>query len=219
MSFTQKLHVAIHDILILWDASVKLFQPKNKKPYLITVSVSDLVSTFVQGIGSCWIIDVEMSSVVVNVVLERGEKKRKWNLGTTQSILHQVSLTVIHLLFTTESESARPHLHRFKRNGADILNSSQQPLLVIFLSMRYLSSKRYNYIVKQGLSKNMRPVGTILIHTVTLYQPDWFFPPPPLLPPLKPPPFPPLPCLPSLSKRPFPPLRKGLPYGLLKWTI
>lgn len=61
-----------------------------------------------------------------------------------------------------------------------------------------------------------------MIHTVTLYQPDWFFPPPPpRSPPLKgppPPPLPPpLPCRLSLSNRPSNFL-KGLPYGLLGRT-
>lgn len=60
-------------------ASLKL--PGRKlRTHLITISVGDFVSTFVQGIGSSRIIDVEVSPVVVNVVLGR-KKVSVWKMG------------------------------------------------------------------------------------------------------------------------------------------
>lgn len=55
--------------------------PERKlRTHLITISVGDLVSTFVQGIGSSRIINVEMSPAVVNVVLGR-KNVSMWKMG------------------------------------------------------------------------------------------------------------------------------------------
>lgn len=68
-------------------ASLKLPQQKLRT-HLITISVGDLVSTFVQGIGSSRIINVEMSPAVVNVVL--GKKVSMWKI-CKKNIVHFAS--------------------------------------------------------------------------------------------------------------------------------
>lgn len=83
----------IRIILVYWDASLKFLERKIKT-YLITISVSDLLRAFLQGTGSSWIIDVEMSPAVVNVELER-KQVSIWQKGTTRSILYQVKLSFL----------------------------------------------------------------------------------------------------------------------------
>lgn len=76
--------MTIHNIPVTWDAPVKLLEKVRK--YLITISVSDLVGTFVQGSGSSCIIDVERSPVVHNMVLER--EKNCQHMVNSYNIVH-----------------------------------------------------------------------------------------------------------------------------------